>query len=129
MVAEVSCPAGSHRMQNACIGDVTCPSGSVWDGDTCRPSAASASNGGGTPGSIAVAPGGCFLNINSIPASQTFVDGVALGWTPRMRAPVSVGSHTVMFVTDQAKKTMSVSCTAGETKAVLTKFQQADPGY
>ncbi len=81
------------------------------------------------PGSIAVPAGGCFLNINSIPASQVFVDGVALGWTPRMRAPASVGSHTVLFMTDQAKRTITATCAAGETKAILTKFVQADPGY
>lgn len=129
VATEVSCPAGSRRVQNTCVGDVTCPQGGVWDGDTCRPAAASTSNGGALPGSIAVDAGGCFLNINSIPASQVLIDGVAAGWTPRVRAPVNVGSHTVVFLTEQAKKSVSVSCAAGETKAVITRFVQGDPGY
>lgn len=130
VVSEVTCPAGSHRVRNTCIGDVTCPSGAVWDGDTCRPSVASATPSGTAPSSLAAPPpNGCFFDINSIPASHVLIDGVSVGWTPRLHAPVSVGTHTVVFVADQGKKSVTASCAAGETKAVLVKFQQGDPGY
>jgi hypothetical protein len=35
----------------------------------------------------------------------------------------------VVFTTGHEKKTLSITCTAGETKAVLAKLTGDDPGY
>jgi hypothetical protein len=77
------------------------------------PSANPPSESGGT--------GQAFLNINSIPASSVILDGKPIGSTPKLKYPVSAGSHSVLFVNvDQGfKKQISVSVGAGETKAAV----------
>ncbi|NOU33309.1 MAG: hypothetical protein HOO96_35885 [Polyangiaceae bacterium] len=121
--AELTCPPGSHRVQGTCVGEVSCPTGTGWSDGACRPTAAAA-----PPAATTSAPSAdaCFFNINSIPVSQVHVDGVALGPTPRVRAPLSPGQHVVVFVAGQEKKTLTATCAAGETKTVAAKL---DPGY
>jgi len=65
--------------------------------------------------------GQAYLNINSIPASSVILDGRPIGSTPKLKYPVSAGSHSVLFVNvDQGfKKQISVSVGAGETKAAV----------
>jgi serine/threonine-protein kinase len=67
------------------------------------------------------ATGQAFLNINSIPASSVILDGKPIGSTPKLKYPVSAGSHSVVFVNpDQGfKKQIAVSVGAGETKAAI----------
>jgi PEGA domain-containing protein len=67
--------------------------------------------------------GQAFLNINSIPASSVILDGKPIGQTPKLKFPVSPGSHSVLFVNaDQGfKKQISVSVGAGETKPAIGK--------
>jgi len=65
-----------------------------------------------------------FLNINSIPASNCFLDGRALGSTPKINVSVKPGTHTVKFVnTEQGlTKTVTVNVGAGETKPAVAKL-------
>jgi serine/threonine-protein kinase len=73
----------------------------------------------------AAAGGEAFLNINSRPASTVVLDGKPLGPTPRVKVPVSAGTHTVLFVNaeESLKKSVSVTVAAGETKAVSAKLR------
>jgi hypothetical protein len=68
--------------------------------------------------------GEAFLNINSIPASNCFLDGKSLGSTPRMHVSVKAGSHTVKFVDadDGLTKTIFVTVGSGETKLAAAKL-------
>jgi serine/threonine-protein kinase len=101
--------------------------------------ASKAAKGGGPKVAAAAAPeaapapktaaasapaGGCTLNFNSIPASRVVLDGRPLGTTPKMGVSTSAGPHTVLFVSDAGKKSMSASCKAGETKTVATRLSQ-----
>jgi hypothetical protein len=72
----------------------------------------------------AAAPDG-YLNINSIPASSCFVDGKALGSTPRLRVEVSAGSHSVKFRAPDgsATKTVVVRVGAGETRLAVARLR------
>jgi len=65
-----------------------------------------------------------FLNINSIPPSTCFLDGRALGSTPKVHITVKPGAHTVKFVNSDEglTKTVSVSVSAGETKQAVAKL-------
>jgi serine/threonine-protein kinase len=80
--------------------------------------------GGGGGGGGGAGGGEGFLNINSIPPSSCFLDGKALGTTPKVHVSVSAGSHTVKFVDadDGLTKTISVKVGAGETKAAVAKL-------
>jgi hypothetical protein len=62
-----------------------------------------------------------FLNINSIPVSSVILDGMPIGSTPKVKFPVSPGSHSILFVNaDQGfKKQISVAVEAGETKGAI----------
>ncbi len=73
----------------------------------------------------AAASGEAFLNINSRPASSVVLDGRPLGPTPQVKVPVSVGTHTVLFVNagESLKKSVSITVGAGETKAVSAKLR------
>jgi serine/threonine-protein kinase len=72
-----------------------------------------------------VATGDAFLNINSLPASTVTLDGKTIGATPRLKVPVMAGTHTVLFVNaaESLKKSVSVTVTSGETKAVSAKLR------
>jgi hypothetical protein len=65
-----------------------------------------------------------YLNINSLPASSCFLDGTALGSTPRLRVSVTAGSHTVKFrqVDSGSTKTVVVNVGAGETKLAVARL-------
>jgi eukaryotic-like serine/threonine-protein kinase len=62
-----------------------------------------------------------FLNINSIPVSSVILDGMPIGSTPKVKFPVSPGSHSILFVNaDQGfKKQISVAVEPGETKGAI----------
>jgi serine/threonine-protein kinase len=104
--------------------------------DTAQPAGKAAAKGGGKVAVAkndapapeapkAAAPSGnCTLNFNSIPASRVVLDGRPLGTTPKMSVSASAGPHTVLFVGDSGKKSMSASCKAGETKTVATRLSQ-----
>jgi hypothetical protein len=62
--------------------------------------------------------GSCKLNVNSIPVSKVLLDGRPIGLTPRVGVVVPAGSHTVVFVGENGRKSTSSTCQAGETKAV-----------
>jgi hypothetical protein len=68
--------------------------------------------------------GGGYLNINSIPPSTCYLDGKALGSTPRLHVPVSAGSHTVKFRDPDSgsTKTVNVTVGAGETKLAAARL-------
>jgi len=80
-----------------------------------------------TPTAPATAPpaGDAFLNINSIPPSSCFLDGVPLGMTPKIKTPVKPGAHRVKFMHPElGQKEVPVNVGAGETKPVFVKLQQ-----
>ena len=60
----------------------------------------------------------------SIPPSTCFLDGQALGTTPKVHVTVKPGAHTVKFVNaDQGlTKTISVTVGAGETKPAVARL-------
>jgi len=67
------------------------------------------------PSTAIVAP--AFLNINSLPSSFCFLDGLPLGGTPKARVTVKPGTHTVIFYPETGlSKTVVVTVAAGETK-------------
>ena len=62
------------------------------------------------------------LNINSIPVSKVLLDGRPIGSTPKAGVSVAPGSHTVTFVKDGERKSVTVTVKAGETKVAAVKF-------
>jgi hypothetical protein len=70
-----------------------------------------------------------FLNVNSIPPTQAFVDGKLLGTTPREHYAVPPGVHTVSFFDGRRglARTLTVTLVKGETKLAAVKFQPATP--
>jgi serine/threonine protein kinase len=63
------------------------------------------------------------IRINSIPWSDVFLDGVAVGRTPIMSLRVSPGTHRVMLRTaDGRTRTRSVSVQPGETQTIREQF-------
>jgi serine/threonine-protein kinase len=76
--------------------------------DTAKPTQPAATPASGT----------CKLNINSIPVSKVLLDGRPIGLTPKVGVTVPAGAHTVVFVGDHGKKSVSSTCQAGEQKAV-----------
>lgn len=67
-----------------------------------------------------------FLTLNSIPVSNVVLDGKPLGQTPKVKVPVSAGTHTVLFVNagEGLKKSVTVSVKAGENKPVIIKLRE-----
>jgi len=68
--------------------------------------------------------GTCTLNINSIPPARIALDGRPMGSTPKIGVSVPSGNHTVMFVGETTKKTMTATCRPGETKTVATRLAE-----
>jgi serine/threonine-protein kinase len=62
------------------------------------------------------------LNINSIPVSKVLLDGRPIGSTPKLGVSVSPGTHSVTFVKDGERKSVSVTVKAGETKVASVRF-------
>jgi serine/threonine-protein kinase len=64
-----------------------------------------------------------FLKINSIPASSVMLDGKPIGSTPKLKYRVSPGTHSLVFVNPDRgfKKQISVTVSAGETKAAISR--------
>jgi serine/threonine-protein kinase len=71
--------------------------------------------------------GDAFLTLNSLPAATVLLDGKPIGQTPKVKVPVTSGSHTVTFVNaeQQLKKTMQVTVGSGETKPVIAKLRDS----
>jgi hypothetical protein len=104
-IPDVKCPRGTTKVGTRCIGEVVCPTGTLWNGQVC------------TTGST------CTLQINSIPQSTVLVDDNPVGLTPRVGYPVLAGSHAVTFVHDTlGKKVVTATCAAGEVKGVYVKL-------
>jgi hypothetical protein len=87
-----------------------------------EPAAAPQGGGGDSAGASDGNEG--YLNINSIPPSTCFLDGRALGSTPKVHITVKPGAHTVKFVNSDEglTKTVSVSVGAGETRPAVAKL-------
>jgi hypothetical protein len=73
---------------------------------------APATGGGGT----------CSLNINTIPSSRITLDGRNLGTTPRLGVMVASGQHSIVFTSENARKSTVTTCRAGETKTVAIRM-------
>jgi len=72
--------------------------------------------------------GECTFNLNSVPPSETFIDGACAGTTPSLDLRVGVGDHLVRFVTSSgASKQLTVNCSAGKTKTVAVRIEPRDP--
>lgn len=71
----------------------------------------------------AVTPSGtATLNINSIPRSNVLLDGKPIGQTPKIGVTVSAGSHTVVFIKDDERKTSTITVPEGGNKTVAVRF-------
>lgn len=113
VATEVHCPPGSIRSGPACVGNVACPDKTQWSGAACERVDSATSSG---------SPGECTFKINSIPATEVFVDGKLLGQTPIMGLRWAAGRHVFVFSADRGKKSVTTTCKAGETKTVVVKL-------
>lgn len=74
------------------------------------------------------ASSGGFLNVNSIPPSEVFIDGKSVGTTPRVSLPVRAGKHTVVVVhPERGRLNRTVTVDEGETKVVGFRFPELEP--
>ncbi|MGC4087603.1 MAG: serine/threonine-protein kinase [Polyangiaceae bacterium] len=66
-----------------------------------------------------------FLNIDSVPSSDCYLDGRFLGKTPQTQVPAAAGSHGVRFVSsaEGIDRTISITVTAGETRSVFRRLR------
>lgn len=80
-------------------------------------------------GTVATPAGECTLHLNSIPASNVELDGRPLGATPRVGVVVAAGvAHQIVFRSSSAGvNTSTVTCKAGETRTVATRFGAPPP--
>jgi hypothetical protein len=69
----------------------------------------------------------CLLNLSAMPAAKVSVNGMALGFTPKMGVAVPVGEHRVHFLWADGDKSEVVSCTRGETKTVAVRLSNQPP--
>jgi hypothetical protein len=86
------------------------------------PATASRETGASEPAPAAAAG---FVTINSIPPSDCYLDGNALGSTPKVRVAVAVGTHVIKFVSAEhdLAKTISINVGPGETKPAVAKLE------
>lgn len=71
----------------------------------------------------AAAQGEAYLNINSMPPSSCFLDGVPLGMTPKIRQSVKPGAHRIKFMHPEAgTKEITVTAVAGQTVNAVLKL-------
>jgi serine/threonine-protein kinase len=91
---------------------------------TAAPTATTAPASTGT--AKPAAAGEAFLTINSTPVSNVVLDSKPLGQTPKVKVPVTPGSHTIMLVNSEEslKKTVTITVKAGETKPVIVKLRE-----
>lgn len=75
-----------------------------------------------TPPAQATPSGTATLNINSIPRSNVLLDGKPIGQTPKIGVTVSAGSHTVVFIKDDERKTSTITVPEGGNKTVAVRF-------
>jgi serine/threonine-protein kinase len=80
------------------------------------------------PPDPALSPAGttCTLNLNSIPPARVVLDGMPLGFTPRIGVSVPTGDHSVLFHWQDGHKRASVRCVRGETKTVAVRLSDAE---
>jgi hypothetical protein len=65
-----------------------------------------------------------YININSMPASPCYLDGRALGYTPRLHVAASPGPHTVKFHgADGSTKTVAVNVVSGDTRLAVARLK------
>jgi serine/threonine-protein kinase len=62
------------------------------------------------------------LNINSIPRSNVLLDGKPIGQTPKIGISVTAGTHTVVFIKDDERKTSTITVPEGGNKTVAVRF-------
>jgi serine/threonine-protein kinase len=75
------------------------------------------------PAPAAATPSGtATLNINSIPRSNVLLDGKPIGQTPKIGLTVSAGTHTVVFIKDEERKTSTITVPEGGNKTVAVRF-------
>jgi serine/threonine-protein kinase len=64
---------------------------------------------------------------NSLPPAKVEVDGMPLGYTPKIGVTVPVGEHHILFRSQDGDKRTSVTCTKGETKTVAVRLSDPPP--
>ena len=70
----------------------------------------------------------CLLNLNATPAARVEVDGMPLGFTPKMGVAMPVGEHRVRFHwADVGDRREVISCARGETKTVAVRLSGQPP--
>jgi hypothetical protein len=101
--------------------------GSVADGGDAGGTMAASSLGALAAASAsAAAADASFLHMNSVPASNVFLDGKLIGPTPVAKMQVTPGTHKVLFVLandESVKRTLSVDVAPGATKAVIVRLK------
>jgi serine/threonine-protein kinase len=65
--------------------------------------------------------------LNSLPAARVLLDGVPLGFTPRIGVTVNAGEHKVLFRTEDGEKRTTVRCARGENKTIAVRFHEPPP--
>ncbi len=120
--ARVECPAGSRRDGDDCVATrVVCPAGTVMTNGRCLAEVAEPPE---PPGPGPSAP----VRFNSIPPSEVFVDGRAIGQTPIHGIAIREGRHVVRFVnTVHGVMLRTVEVRAGVPLTVVVKFPPAMP--
>jgi serine/threonine-protein kinase len=71
---------------------------------------------------VSAGSGTATLNINSIPRSNVILDGKPIGQTPKIGISVSPGTHTVVFIKDEERKTSTITVPDGGNKTVAVRF-------
>ena len=84
---------------------------------------ASASASASTPSAPPSLAPPCHLSINTQPPSKAFVDDRAVGDTPVLRVPAPAGAHTIRFEGAGLSRTVSVTCTPGESRIVAVDLR------
>lgn len=76
-----------------------------------------------TPPPAPVAPT-CLLNLNSMPAAKVVLDGMPIGFTPKMGVIAPAGEHHVLFRGPDGDKRATFTCAKGETKTVAVRLNE-----
>jgi hypothetical protein len=69
----------------------------------------------------------CLLNLNSLPSAKVVLDGMPLGFTPRIGIRAPAGEHQVLFVGANGDRQVRVTCAKGETKTVAERLTESPP--
>jgi len=79
-----------------------------------------------TPSTVALSS--CVLNLSSMPPARVMLDGMPVGFAAKISVTVVTGEHQVVFRWRGGDKQTTVTCSAGETKTIIGRFDETPPG-